>query len=142
MNAKKKTNLYIPFKINSLELNVLALHAHNAFEVRQWLEQHEDYKPNIMLGDFNAGNYRKSKNDNAIAVNRQNYLLLTEGYIDICQGLYTTKYKTQVDHILLENLYEFRYKYENVKVNYDIDISNHYPVYCDILCDDSHENII
>ncbi|NLK91894.1 MAG: hypothetical protein GX273_01985 [Bacteroidales bacterium] len=131
-----KTNLYIPFMINSLQLNVLALHAHNAFEARQWLAEHEDYKPNIMLGDFNAGNYKKSNKDNKIAVNRQNYLLLTEGYIDLCQGLYTTKYRTQIDHILLENIDEFKYKYENVKVNYDVEISDHYPVYGDVLCAD------
>lgn len=134
--CKGKTNLYIPFMINSLQLNVLALHAHNAFETRKWLAEHEDYKPNIMLGDFNAGNYRKSNKDNEIAVNRQNYLLLTEGYIDLCQGVYTTKYQTQIDHILLENIDEFKYKFENVKVNYDVKISDHYPVYCDVLFED------
>lgn len=133
IECEGKTNLYIPFIIKSPQLNVLALHAHNAFEVRQWLAEHEDYKPNIMLGDFNAGNYRKSKKDNKIAVNRHNYLLLTEGYIDLCQGLYTTEYRTQIDHILLENIDEFKYKYENVKVNYDVKISDHYPVYCDVL---------
>ena len=134
--CKGKTNLYIPFTINSLQLNVLALHAHNAFETRKWLAEHEDYKPNIMLGDFNAGNYRKSNKDNEIAVNRQNYLLLTEGYIDLCQGVYTTKYQTQIDHILLENIDEFKYKFENVKVDYDVKISDHYPVYCDVLFED------
>jgi len=73
---------------------------------------------------------------NADAVNRQNYLLLTEGYIDLCQGVYTTKYQTQIDHILLENIDEFKYKFENVKVNYDVKISDHYPVYCDVLFED------
>lgn len=136
------TNLYIPFTINSLQLNVLGLHAHDALETKQWLAEHENFKPNIMLGDFNAGNYRKSNKDYIIVENRRNYILLTEGYIDLCQGLYTTKYKTQIDHILLENVDEFKHKYKNVTVDYDAEVSDHYPIYFDLLCKNGKENTV
>lgn len=64
------------------------------------------------------------------AVNRQNYLLLTEGYIDICQGEYTTRYNTYIDHALLESSYGFlsMHKYSNLNVDRSIELSDHYPI--------------
>lgn len=88
-----------------------------------------------MIGDFNAGNYKKDKNDSGIVSNRQSYLLLSEGYLDACQGLNTTSYDTQIDHILIMNDADKSYKYDNVKVDYTMKVSDHYPVYCDILID-------
>ena len=133
---KGQNNIYVPFIISPLNLNILALHAHDAFEAREWLFKNSGFIPKIMLGDFNAGNYKKTVRDNEIAVNRQNYLLLTEGYIDICQGQYTTKYKTHIDHALLENSNEFieKYQYQDVFVDRSIKLSDHYPIYFKLSC--------
>lgn len=128
-------NCCVSFNINEMDLNVLGVHSHNAFELRELLFTNELVHPNIMLGDFNSGNYLKQKEDNKIVVNRQNYLLLTEGYIDICQGEYTHRiYKTHIDHILLENSNKFleKHKYNNVIVDREITLSDHYPIYCEI----------
>lgn len=127
-------NCCVSFFVNTTDLNVLGVHSHNAFELREWLSSKELFHPNIMLGDFNSGNYIKEKNDNEIVVNRQNYLSLTEGYIDICQGKFTSIYKTHIDHILLENSNEFleSHKYDDVIVDRDIKLSDHYPIYCEI----------
>jgi exonuclease III len=129
-------NCCVSFTINGTDLNVLGVHSHNAFELRELLFTKELVRPNIMLGDFNSGNYLKQNEDNKIVVNRQNYLLLTEGYIDICQGEYTHHiYKTHIDHILLENSNEFleKHKYNNVIVDRKITLSDHYPIYCEIM---------
>lgn len=72
-------NCCVSFLVNKTDLNVLGVHSHNAFELREWLSGEELFNPNIMLGDFNSGNYIKEKNDNKIMVNRKNYLMLTEG---------------------------------------------------------------
>lgn len=128
-------NCCVSFLVNKTDLNVLGVHSHNAFELREWLPGEELFNPNIMLGDFNSGNYIKEKNDNKIMVNRKNYLMLTEGYIDICQGEYTHHiYKTHIDHILLKNNNGFheKYKYKNVKVDREVILSDHYPLYCEI----------
>lgn len=132
--AKPISNIFVPFKIKGCNTNVLALHSHNAFEVRQWLDSNHDFKPNLMIGDFNAGNYKKQSNDNSFFANRQDYLLLLEGYLDVCQGINTTKYKTQIDHVLIENNADVpKYKYEKVRIDSSVNISDHYPIYCDIL---------
>ncbi|MFQ9514403.1 MAG: hypothetical protein ACLRZ9_01110 [Eubacterium sp.] len=128
-------NCCVSFLVNGVDLNILGVHSHNAFELRTWLREKELFRPDIMLGDFNAGNYIKDKNDNEIAVNRQNYLLLMEGYIDICQGLYTHRiFRTHIDHILLENSNKFwdNYSYNNVVVDRTVSLSDHYPIYCEI----------
>lgn len=128
-------NCCVSFKVQGVDLDILGVHSHNALELRNWLSEKEPFRPNIMLGDFNAGNYVKHKNDKEIAVNRKNYLLLMEGYIDICQGRYTHRiYKTHIDHILLENSNEFleSYSYNNVVVDNTISLSDHYPIYCEL----------
>ena len=128
-------NRCVSFFVNKTDLNVLGVHSHNAFELRNELAENESFHPNIILGDFNSGNYVKEKNDNEIAVNRKNYLMLTEGYIDICQGEYTCLYNTHIDHILLENSNRFheKYKYTDVVVDRGIELSDHYPIYCTIV---------
>lgn len=129
-------NCCVSFFVNETDLNVLGVHSHNAFELREWLSAKESFHPIIMLGDFNSGNYLKEKNDNEIMVNRKNYLMITEGYIDICQGEYTYHiYKTHIDHILLKNSNGFheKYKYKNVKVDREVILSDHYPIYCEIM---------
>ncbi len=128
------SNIYIPFKVKSQNLNILGVHAHHASELRKWLEENKQFIPDIIIGDFNAGNYKKDKNDDKISENRKDYLSLTEGYIDLVQGKETTKYHTQIDHILFRNQKEFytRYNYRNCNVEDSICCSDHYPIYCTI----------
>ncbi len=125
-------NCYFSFFVKNTDLQILAIHAHNSFELRSYLDEKCDYHPNIMLGDFNAGNYIKEKtgDDCKIATNRKNYLMVTEGYIDICQGKVSTTYNTQIDHILLKNSIEFitHHEYTNVIVDQSIKFSDHYPI--------------
>lgn len=134
-------NLFIPFIIsygNEKSIDILGVHAHDAQELITWLKN-KNYTPDLIIGDFNAGNYIKKTNDSKIAENRENYQKLSNGYIDLCQGIYTTNYKeqeqTQIDHILIKNSNEIWdvMKYENVKVDNQITLSDHYPIYCDIV---------
>lgn len=132
---KGNSNSFYNFKIGALEC--LAVHSDNAFELRNWINSH-NLSPKLIAGDFNAGNYvLKDKSiDNSIAINRQNYLLLTEGYRDLFQGRYTTNYgqicePRQIDHVLVENSYEFKqkYKFSGINVDESICVSDHFPLY-------------
>ena len=74
--------------------------------------------------------------DNSIAANRRNYLLLTEGYIDLFHGIYTTNYgkkcePRQIDHVLVENSYEFvqKYAFSDIFLDTQKDVSDHFPLY-------------
>ena len=130
--VEEYNNCYMPFRIvnEDTDIAVLALHAHNAFECREYLALHPEIKYSLILGDFNAGNYRKESEDNEFAVNRQNYLLLTEGYIDICQGEHTTEYHTYIDHALLESSYAFlqTHRASGLCVDRSVKLSDHYPI--------------
>lgn len=128
-------NCCVSFSVNNTDLDVLGLHSHNAFELRGWLSTNKTFRPNVLLGDFNSGNYIKEKNDNSIAINRQNYLFLLEGFIDLCQGKYTHRiHKTHIDHIFLEctNSFLDKHKYSNVCIDRSVSLSDHYPIYCNI----------
>lgn len=124
-------NKFVSFIVKNTPLEILGVHSHDAYDLRVSLSTLPNYTPNIMIGDFNAGNYFKSKNDYKIAVNRENYLALLKGYIDVCQGKITTKYHTQIDHILLRNIDDFCVEntYDNIKVDDNITLSDHYPIY-------------
>lgn len=130
----KKSNKFVPVKIKKTNLEILGVHSDNAFELHEWIKQQKIYNPSIIIGDFNSGNYVKSQNDENIAVNRANYQMLTAGYIDACQGRYTTRYKepTQIDHIHIKNSFEFnnRYTLKDAGVDDTITYSDHYPIYC------------
>jgi hypothetical protein len=129
-NQSENHNCYVSFKIKNTDISALAVHSHNAFECREYLKRDHLNQYNMILGDFNAGNYKKNHNDEEIAINRQNYLLLTDGYIDICQGEYTTKYNTCIDHILLTSSYDFlqMHTYHNLNIDRKIKLSDHYPI--------------
>ena len=135
LSENMNSNSYYNFNIEDLEC--LAVHSNNAFELRNWLKS-TGISPMLIAGDFNAGNYIMSnkKKDNEIAINRQNYLLLTEGYIDLFQGVFTTNYckftePRQIDHVLIKNSYEFstKYDYENIILDTKICLSDHFPLY-------------
>ncbi len=137
-NKNKKTeknNNFYNFKIGDLEC--LAVHSNNSFELREWIKSNYLF-PKLIAGDFNAGNYilEDKEKDREISINRQNYLLLSEGYIDLFQGIFTTNYgdttePRQIDHVLVENSYIFKqkYDYKNVVVDTKICESDHFPLY-------------
>lgn len=128
------TNRFVSFNIKDISL--VGIHSKNAHQLREALQNIKDNRPDIIIGDFNAGNYylNDKDKDDEIAVNRNNYLLLTEGYIDLCQGKVTTKYNTYIDHILIKSNHEFlsKCKCMNVNVDNNVKLSDHFPIYCTI----------
>ena len=132
-NNSITNNRFIHFRITNIPFDFLGVHAHDAFDIREALAKAEFY-PHFMIGDFNSGNYKKHKNDESISVNRQNFLLLSECYIDLVQGENTTTYQTQIDHVLMENSLDLRGKcrFFNVKVDRTIKESDHYPIFFDL----------
>ncbi len=133
MDIEKGNNLYVSFQIlpnTPSQLTALAVHAHDAEECLAYLRKNCNTDYSLILGDFNAGNYIKEENDDEIAKNRVRYLELTNGYIDICQGEYTTEYYTYVDHVLLRSRYSFlqTHKVNNLDVNRRVSYSDHYPI--------------
>lgn len=135
-NQSEEQNCYVSFKIKHSDITALAVHSHNAFECHEYLKRDCRNKYNMILGDFNAGNYIKKHNDEEIAINRKNYLLLSEGYNDICQGEYTTSYKTFIDHVLLVSSYEFisTHQYSNLNIDRSVRLSDHYPISFEFQC--------
>lgn len=131
-------NCFVSFNIKSTDLHVLAVHQSlsKGGYISDKLNKKTHYKPNIILGDFNAGDYSKDKGTNEFKRNRDDYKkLLKRGYKDICNGqITTTDSKTPIDHILLENSNEFldSFSYNNVDVDKTVSLSNHYPIYCEI----------
>lgn len=137
------SNRYVSFLVNNTDLSIMGVHARSAAELGNDLKENRStYCPNILMGDFNSGNYRKLVGDNAIANNRKDYLAVTEGYIDACQGMRTTRYNTYIDHILLEYSYEFlsKHKYFDSYVDESIKLSDHFPLYCTIRDDNAKTN--
>lgn len=131
------TNRFVSFNIKGISL--VGIHSKNADQLRKALQKIKGYRPDVIIGDFNAGNYylNDKNKDDKIAVNRKNYLLLTEGYIDLCQGKVTTTYNTYIDHILMKSNYEFLSKCKCMNVNVDNkdELSDHFPIYCTIETD-------
>jgi len=123
-------NCFVGCTLKETGLRILAIHSHKAKELDEWLAKEKNYYPQMILGDFNAGNYKKKNKDFGIAENRKNYLMVCEGYIDLFQGFYTTRYKTHIDHVLIENSNEFHDKYsiKDIVVGYDKNLSDHYPL--------------
>ena len=138
-------NIYYGFCIDGLKC--LGVHAHNAFELWEWINKNQEC-PDLIAGDFNSGNYLLSddKKDSKLKANRNNYLHLLEGYIDIFQGMDTTNYpecseQRQIDHVLIKNTKDIRkkYSYENIKVDTTIQLSDHFPLYWSLKKKDNHE---
>ena len=121
----------IKFTVNDNDFNLLGLHSSNAYELIQWLDEQQGFVPDIMIGDFNSGNYIKSNEEKEFQLNRTNYQIVSTGYYDAVQGKYTTEYMTQIDHILIKNVAEF-WKNFDVKATVDdtVKLSDHYPISC------------
>ena len=100
-NNKGYCNCFVSFRVKNTDLHILAVHQKDNVHVSDRLNT---VKPNIILGDFNAGDYTKPVEEKQFQKNRDNYKkLLAQGYTDICDGQITTKYKTPIDHILIDS---------------------------------------
>lgn len=138
-NKNKKvdySNRYIEMYNADEEINLLGVHPNDAHALIEWLSKNYDkrFVPNIIVGDFNAENYIKANSDVKFAENRREFLRLTEGFIDVCNGMVTTNYKrpTQIDHILIQNSDMFIVKIKKRDVFYSMDYSDHYPLFAEI----------
>lgn len=134
-NKVDYSNRYIELYNANKDIKLIGVHPRNAYELRLWLCQKcmRDFVPDIIAGDCNAGNYIKDDRDYEFELNREEFLRLTEGYIDVCQGMATTNYTppTQVDHILIKNSQKFIGKAKERDV-LDKNYSDHYPLYAKI----------
>ena len=138
-NKNKKvdySNRYIEMYNADKEINLLGVHPNDAHALIEWLSKNYDkrFVPNLIVGDFNAGNYIKANSDVKFAENRREFLRLTEGFIDVCNGMVTTNYKrpTQIDHILIQNSDMFIVQIKKRDVFYSMDYSDHYPLFAEI----------
>lgn len=130
-------NMCVSFGIKDSDLFIVGVHPHNAKELYNWLQKWD--LPDVMLGDFNAGDYKKKSESDEFKNNREYYHKLMEEYTDTCDGKNTRKiiyhngyeYETPIDHILVRKNSEFAKKYEycNASVDLSIDLSDHYPIY-------------
>lgn len=118
-------NCFVSFKVKNTDLHVLAVHQKNDVYASDRFNKDKP-KPNIILGDFNTGEYSIQEYSKEFQANRNNYReLLKQGYMDICNGQITTIYNTPIDHILVD--------VENVKRTKDLEIvrdslSDHYRI--------------
>ena len=128
------SNRYI--ELYNKNINLIGVHPRNVYALREWLCQDcmKDFSPDIIAGDFNAGNYIKAYRDDEFELNRGEFLRLTEGFIDVCQGKATTNYNppTQIDHILIQKSEKFVGKIRERNVFYSMNYSDHYPLFADI----------
>lgn len=142
-NNELNNNMCVSFGIKDLDLSIIGVHPHNANELLNWLQV--GGVPDIMLGDFNAGDYKKRYEDSKFKANRDNYRKLISGYTDMCNGQNTRRvifhngfvYETPIDHILIKNSSVFTKKYQckNVEIEINEDnVSDHYPIYFKLLC--------
>lgn len=147
-NNKLNNNMCVSFGIKDLDLSIIGVHPHNSKELLKWLQVYGF--PDIMLGDFNAGDYKKRCEDSEFKVNRDDYKKLLSEYTDICNGQITRRivfsngkvYETPIDHILIKNSSDFTNKYQCKNVNIaktEDNESDHYPIYFKLLCLDESD---
>lgn len=139
----------VSFEIKELDLSIIGVHPHNANELLKWLQSGF---PDIMLGDFNAGDYKKRCEDSKFKDNRNNYRKLIMIYTDICNGQKTRRmvfpngfvYETPIDHVLIKDSSELEKKYQCkiVKIERNEDnVSDHYPIYFKLSCLDEADKL-
>ena len=145
-------NMCVSFGIKELDLSIIGVHPHNVNELLKWLQK--SGFPDIMLGDFNAGDYKKRYEDSNFKDNRDNYrkFILEYKYTDICKGQNTRRmvfpndsvYETPIDHVLIKNSSELEKKYQcnNVEIERNEDnVSDHYPIYFELSCLDEADKL-
>lgn len=145
-SSENYCNCFVSFKIPSIKLAVLAVHQslNRGGYVSDKLNS--NYSPDMIIGDFNAGNYKKNKETDEFIKNRKNYnQLIDKGYEDLCNGEGTRYqksngyiYKTPIDHILIKNELIENNAGQNISyrcecnIDENVTFSDHYPIYCTI----------
>ena len=133
LNEKKTvdfSNRYIELFNDDIGINLMGVHPRDAEELEIWMKQ--KCKNNnifhIIMGDFNAGNYVKEDCNEEFIDNRRKFIDLSEGYIDVCNGMGTTNYNppTQIDHILVQNSQKFWGRIKTRDVVYTKEYSDHF----------------
>lgn len=130
-------NKYVSFQIlgTSQEMNVLAVHSPNGAEnvlcQLDYLKK-SGMEYQLVVGDFNAGDYEKDDND--FKKNREKYckLLNDYNYKDLFDEKPTTKkpttiYNTFIDHILVKNSFSQTHKVGGPRVEEKLS-DHHYPI--------------
>lgn len=137
-------NCFVSFMIPSVGLSILAVHQSlkKGGYISNKLGTNNTYNPDMIIGDFNAGDYTKKDEDKDFMSNRDNYKsLLNMGYKDLCNGKCTRQvdvngytYKTPIDHVLIKE--EKCNPDQNILYSCSIDdrvkLSDHYPIYCTV----------
>lgn len=122
---EKASNREIAVLFN--DLNILGIHAKNGTENKAYLESLPD-EADIILGDFNAGNYSDSENS-AVFNN------ILKEHVCICNMPTrvdpNTKKRTCIDHVFVKrNLVS---KCSKLIVDEDIEVSDHFPLSFEIM---------
>lgn len=100
------------------EMHFTGVHAKNGAENKSYLDALLTCNSDIILGDFNAGDYKAAKN--RIAFNA-----LCENYIDICdEG--TTSRNRAIDHVLVRK--DSSLECTDLSIHRDVTVSDHYPI--------------
>lgn len=147
-DTEKYCNCFYSLRIRDLDLQVLAVHQSlkDGGRISDKLSKKEGYRPNIILGDFNAGNYEKKNESAEFVDNRDNFntLLREYKYTDICKGRVTREwispkgvvYKTPIDHVLVkESLAQDPFtNYAEPYINETLKLSDHHPITFEIDC--------
>lgn len=87
--------------------------------------------PDVIVGDFNAGDYEKDKTDQDFIDNKKLYKQFIDelNFIDVISDKSTTNYSspTRIDHFLINNTLQEKYVITPM-VDYEEELSDHYPI--------------
>ncbi len=127
-------NRCVLFGIENQELSIMGVHSGCAEQVLTWKK---NKNPDIILGDFNAGDYEKRNATDVFITNRTIYRDLIREYTDILKGQNTRKYvfgdgkvyETPIDHVLIKKDKERmeKYLFDDISINTNTNnLSDHY----------------
>lgn len=118
LNAPTSREIAVKFK----DICFLGIHARNGIKNKEYLLSLHG-KADIILGDFNAGNYLESEN-------RLTFNNILREHICVCNMptkiVYKTRRKTCIDHVFIRDCYIT--KCNNLIVHDEIEFSDHYPI--------------
>lgn len=116
INSMINDNRTISVEFNGLRFT--GIHAKNGKDNKRYLASINNNDAQIILGDFNAGNYERSEN-------RDSYNRILSNYSDVCNQI-TTVFDTPIDHVLVDK--DTESKCVNLIVNSNIKYSDHFPI--------------
>lgn len=120
------TNDNRTISVNFKGLEIMGIHAHTGDKNKDYLKSLNNSSADIILGDFNAGDYEASEN-------RLIFNSILKGHKNICnQDTYTTAngHLTPIDHVFVHN--DVVLKCSNLVVHNEIKHSDHFPLTLEI----------